>query len=269
MKILKNILICIVVVTGILACAVGIVSMQDQSSYTEAAQSLWFRLLRSCGISVNELKEAEGIAVNVFSYEDIPDWNGTTPFVEVNYGIPYFTEEDLDIQEGMIIYSTQDNLGRCGPAAANICSMIMPAEERDDTQERLTVIPSGYRQKQYPEDLVEHGYLYNRCHLLGWQLGGDACANNLIAGTRYMNVEGMLPYENKAAGYVRSHPSNHVIYRVTPVFTGQELNCRGILMEAYSLEDNGRLEFCVFVYNEQPGIRIDHSDGSSWEEHIE
>lgn len=172
----------------------------------------------------------------------------------------------MDIPEGMVYYSSLDAWGRCGSVTASVCRQILPEEERDDAEERMQVLPSGYAQTTYPEELVEHGFLYNRCHLLAWQLGGDASSLNLFAGTRFLNTEGMLPYENRVAAYIRRHPDQHVVYRVTPVFMGEEQNCRGVVMEACAQENPEDFHFCVFIYNEQPGIVINHWDGSSYRE---
>ena len=136
----------------------------------------------------------------------------------------------------------------------------MPTEERGEIG---MVRPSGWHTVKYPE-VIEDLFLYNRCHLIGYQLSGEnANEKNLITGTRYFNVEGMLPFENEVARYVRK-TGNHVLYRVTPIFEGENLVAEGVLMEAYSVEDQGRgVEFCVFVYNVQPGIEIDYATGES------
>lgn len=266
MKTFRKIIFFLVILICIAASVVGIVSWREQKEYLQTAEQVGRSILKACGILPDDTPK-ETISAGSFHYDEIPAWDGVTPSVEINDGIPYFTEEDREIPDGMIWYSNLDPLGRCGPVTVSVCSAIMPDEDRDDTEERLTITPSGYQQKQYPEELVEHGYLYNRCYLLGWQLGGDASSLNLIAGTSYLNIAGMLPYENEVARYARSHPSNHVLYRVTPIFAGQERNCRGVLMEAYSLEDDGRLQFCIFIYNEQPGIVIDHTDGKNYSIH--
>lgn len=252
-RFLKTSVVAVCCVAGITAGAAGLSSLQNHRSFPETITHFLHILLDAEG------EEEKTVSADL---SDLPAWDGQIA-VTVNHDSPSFYEEDMDIPEGMVIYSSPDALGRCGPVTASVCSRIMPEEDRDDAQERIQITPTGYAQTTYPEELVEHGFLYNRCHLLGWQLGGDASAVNLFAGTRALNVEGMLPYENRVARYARSHPSNHVLYRVTPVFAGNDLNCTGVLMEAYSLEDNGALQFCVFVYNEQPGIVIDHSTGSS------
>lgn len=190
--------------------------------------------------------------------ENIPAFDGETPFVTVNGGVPFFTEEELKT-ESYETYSELDSLGRCGITVACIGKDIMPTEERGSIG---GVKPSGWHTVKY--DVVDGKYLYNRCHLIGYQLTGEnANKKNLITGTRYMNVEGMLPFENLVADYVKE-TENHVMYRVTPIFNGSDLVALGVLMEAFSVEDNGAgISFCVYVYNNQPGIIIDYSTGIS------
>lgn len=188
----------------------------------------------------------------------IPEYNGNS-YVEVNENHPFFDKDDLTTK-AFEHYSELDWLGRCGVAYANICPELMPTEEREGIG---MIKPSGWHTVKYPE-VIEDLYLYNRCHLIGFQLAGEnANEKNLITGTRYMNIEGMLPFENAVANYVRQ-TGNHVLYRVTPVFSGMNLVADGVLMEAYSVEDSGEgITFCVFVYNVQPGIEIDYRTGES------
>lgn len=178
----------------------------------------------------------------------------------VNENIPYFTEDELTI-EPFEVYSELDELGRCGVAYANICKELMPTEERGEIG---MVKPTGWHTVKYA-DLIDGNYLYNRCHLIGFQLAGEnANEKNLITGTRFLNVEGMLPYENEIADYVKE-TGNHVLYRVTPEFEGDNLVASGVLMEAYSVEDYGvGVKFCIFCPNVQPGIEIDYRTGDSW-----
>jgi len=192
------------------------------------------------------------------SLEDIPEWSGAA-YVELEGGEPGFTKEDMTL-EAFETYSELDYLGRCGVAYANICPELMPTEERGNIG---SVKPSGWALAKY--DCVDGKYLYNRCHLIGFQLAGEnANEKNLITGTRYLNVTGMLPFENDVADYVQ-RTDNHVLYRVTPVFVGAELVARGVQMEAYSVEDAGEgVCFNVFVYNVQPGVGIDYATGESW-----
>lgn len=178
--------------------------------------------------------------------------------VEVNDGVPFFTEEEM-ITVPFEIYAELDELGRCGTTYANICKELMPTEERGEIGH---VKPTGWETIKY--DCIDGKYLYNRCHLIGYQLSGEnANERNLITGTRYLNIEGMLPFENQIADYVKM-TGNHVLYRVTPIFQGDNLLAHGVLMEGYSVEDAGEgISFCVFAYNVQPGIEIDYTDGSS------
>lgn len=193
-----------------------------------------------------------------FSLSQIPEYTDAA-YVEVNGNHPYFTEEEKTTQV-FENYSVQDGLGRCGVAYANICTELMPTEKRGDIH---SVKPSGWHSVQY--DCVEGKSLYNRCHLIGFQLAGEnANEENLITGTRYLNVTGMLPFENLVADYVKE-TDHHVLYRVTPVYVADELVARGVLMEAWSVEDEGEgVEFCVFAYNVQPGVTIDYATGESY-----
>lgn len=191
--------------------------------------------------------------------ETVPVYSGE-PYTELNGNIPYFTDREKteDVFEH---YSDLDTLGRCGAAYANICKELMPTEKRGEIG---MIKPTGWHTVRY-DDIISDKYLYNRCHLIGFQLAGEnANEKNLVTGTRYMNVDGMLPFENMIADYVKE-TGNHVLYRVTPIFVGDNLVCRGVEMEAYSVEDNGEgTSFHVFVYNIQPGIEIDYATGDSW-----
>lgn len=194
--------------------------------------------------------------------DDIPEYNGSA-CVEINGGKPFFTEEEIT-DEAFESYSELDALGRCGVAFACIGIEIMPTESRGDI---ASVTPTGWEyggmsNNNVYEDIVEDGYVYNRCHLIGFQLAGENDNDkNLITGTRYMNIEGMLPYENMIADYVEES-KNHVMYRVTPIFQGLDYVARGVFMEGLSVEDNGRgISFCVYAYNVQPGITIDYFTG--------
>ena len=168
---------------------------------------------------------------------------------------PDFPEEDMT-SVSFETYSELDTLGRCGVAYANVGQDLMPTEDRESIS---SVTPSGWINREYDGE-----YLYNRCHLIGFQLTGEnANEENLITGTRYLNVEGMLPFENMVADYVQE-TGNHVLYRVTPVFEGQNLVASGVQMEAWSVEDEGEdVCFNVYVYNVQPGITIDYATGAS------
>ena len=181
------------------------------------------------------------------------------PYVVLNDNQPEFTAEEFN-KEKFEEYSKLDYLGRCGPAFAKVGIETMPTEERGEIG---MVKPSGWQTIKY--DNVEGKYLYNRCHLIGYQLTAEnANERNLITGTRYMNVQGMLPFENMVAEYIRE-TKNHVLYRVTPIFEGENLVVSGVQIEAKSVEDNGeKICFNVYVYNNQPGIKIDYSNGKSY-----
>ena len=193
-----------------------------------------------------------------YSMENIPPYDGT-PYVVLNDNQPSFTEEDMT-DVSYEFYSDLDELGRCGVTEACIGRDLMPTEKRGDIS---SVKPTGWVQNQY--DFVDGKSLWNRCHLIGFQLAGEnANECNLITGTRYLNVEGMLPFENLVADYVKE-TDNHVLYRVTPAFQATELVARGVQMEAYSVEDSGDgVCFNVFCYNVQPGVEIDYATGDNW-----
>ena len=194
------------------------------------------------------------------SVEEIPEFSGE-PYVAVNGNVPFFMPEEIT-DESYEYYSELDELGRCGVTMACIGIDIMPTEERGEIG---SVKPTGWQSVKY--DIVDGKYLYNRCHLIGFQLAGEnANKRNLITGTRYLNIEGMLPFENLVADYVQE-TKNHVLYRVTPIFEEDNLVAHGVLMEGYSVEDEGEgVCFCVYAYNAQPGIIIDYQTGDSREE---
>lgn len=181
--------------------------------------------------------------------------------MKVNNGEPYFGNEYLSTTS-YEYYSELDSLGRCGTCVANVGEDLMPTGERGEIG---SVKPSGWQSVKY--DCVDGKYLYNRSHLIGWQLTGEnANKQNLITGTRYFNVIGMLPYENLIAEFVEDY-HQHVLYRVSPIFVGDELVARGLLMEGMSCEDAGKsVKFCVFCYNVQPGVVIDYKTGDSYED---
>lgn len=189
--------------------------------------------------------------------DEIPEYSGSA-YISINDNVPFFTDEEM-ITEAFEYYSDLDSLGRCGVAYANVCVDIMPTEERGEIG---SVKPTGWHTVKY--DIVSGKYLYNRCHLIGYQLSAEnANTKNLITGTRYLNVEGMLPFENMVADYVKE-TNNHVLYRVTPMFAGENLLCSGVLIEAKSVEDKGAgILFNVYCYNVQPGITIDYLTGDS------
>lgn len=190
-----------------------------------------------------------------FDLSQVPAYSGE-PYVVANNNIPFFKDSDLTT-EAFEKYSDLDSLGRCGAAYANVCQEIMPTEKRGAIG---MVKPTGWQTVKY--DWVDGKYLYNRCHLIGYQLSGEnANEKNLITGTRYLNVDGMLPFENLVADYVHE-TDHHVLYRVTPVFENSNLVASGVLMEAQSVEDDDVL-FCVYCYNVQPKVTIDYATGES------
>lgn len=202
-------------------------------------------------IEENEVKESYA------NFDSIPEYNGEA-YVYINNNIPTFTDEEKTL-ESLEYYSPLDNLGRCGVAFANVSKDTMPTEERESIS---NIEPTGWQSVKY--DIVSGGYLYNRCHLIGYQLTGEnANAENLITCTRYMNATTMLQFEQEVAAYVEE-TGNHVLYRVTPYFEGDNLVATGVSIEAYSIEDNGEgISFNVFVYNVEPGITIDYATGES------
>ena len=210
-------------------------------------------LLQLAGCMVME----SAVSTQPAAQEEIPPFSGE-PYVVVNDNVPDFSADELDT-DAYEFYSELDRYNRCGYAMACVGRETMPTEERGSIGQ---VKPTGWQTVKY--DFVDGKYLYNRCHLIGFQLTGEnANERNLITGTRYLNVEGMLPFENLIADYVKE-TGNHVLYRVTPVFEGDNALANGVLMEAKSVEDNGAgVLFCVYAYNNQPGVLIDYATGDS------
>jgi DNA-entry nuclease len=193
-----------------------------------------------------------------FDLSLVPEYTDS-PYTELNKNTPLFSEDELTT-ESYETYADLDSLGRCGTAMACVGTDLMPTEERGEIGQ---IKPTGWHTVKY-SGLVDGNYLYNRCHLIAYELSGEnANEKNLITGTRYMNVQGMLPFENEVAAYVKK-TKNHVLYRVTPIFSGDDLVASGVTMEAYSVEDSGSgVSFYVYVYNVQPGIEIDYATGKS------
>ena len=230
----------------------------------------WCLILSACGADetkeaneTNETMELSQQAAGarmpeVMEIAELPEYTGS-PYAAVNGNQPEFTESDFT-EESFETYSELDELGRCRTAYANIGKDLMPTEKRGAIGK---VKPSGWHTVKY--DAVDGKYLYNRCHLIGFQLTAEnANAKNLITGTRYLNTEGMLPFENMVADYVRE-TENHVLYRVRPFYTDDNLVADGVQIEAMSVEDKGEgILFNVYCYNVQPGISIDYSTGESW-----
>ena len=249
--------LCLVLTVWLLALS-GCSTEESLSAYGNRSSQEIVETISGNAVSEKTAESAESAQSEPFDLNQIPDYDGI-PAVEVNGNQPYFSDSELTT-EAFEQYSELDSLGRCGVAYANICEEIMPTEERGAIGQ---VKPSGWHTVKY-NDLIDGNYLYNRCHLIGYQLAGEnANEKNLITGTRYLNTEGMLPYENQVADYVHA-TGNHVLYRVTPIFEEDNLVASGVLMEAKSVEDKGKgVCFCVYVYDCQPGILIDYATGDS------
>ena len=235
--------------------------MKRKRKYLSAGIAILLALLLALGKQIYDSGSLDrlikGQKLSAENTINIPEYTGN-PYIVIENNDPDFPEDAA--AEPYEDYSPLDRMGRCGMAEACIGRELMPTEERESISE---VKPTGWINKEY--EGIEGGYLYNRCHLIGYQLTGEnANERNLITGTRYMNTEGMLPFENMVADYVED-TGNHVMYRVTPVFDGDDLVASGVQMEAESVEDNGEgVCFNVYVYNVQPGIMIDYGTGNSW-----
>ena len=236
----------------------GSESLDSASSKGDAVPSQSDAPSASQGQQTESSAPTEITTASSFSLSDVPAYSGKA-YTSVNGNVPYFSAAELATQS-FETYSDLDSLGRCGVTYACIGKDLMPTEERGSIG---MVKPTGWHTVRY-DDLVDGKYLYNRCHLIGYQLTGEnANTKNLITGTRYLNIEGMLPFENMVADYIQE-TNNHVLYRVTPIFEGNNLLANGVLMEGYSVEDKGAgVSYCVFAYNVQPGIEIDYATGES------
>ena len=246
---------------GLIVAFSGCASVQKSKKITDVAKVEYQTVNTYTGneehtpeTEIDEISEMTDISIDSLN---IPEYNGKA-FIVVNNNKPYFTKKDLT-SKSFERYSQLDRLGRCGVAYANIGTDIMPNEERGSIG---MVKPSGWHTIRYEN--VDGKYLYNRCHLIGYQLSAEnANISNLITGTRYLNTEGMLPFENMVADYVKE-TNNHVLYRVTPIFENDNLLASGVLMEGYSVEDDGaRICYNVYCYNVQPGIMINYATGES------
>ncbi len=228
----------------------GVVNKKRKQLHT-VMMLLFVLLFCSIGMSAKEVNAASGAA----------GFSGS-PSVTINNNVPAFSADEITTVS-YEKYGKLDKLGRCTPAMACIGLDLMPTEDRGSIG---MVKPTGWDQNKYP-GIVDSNppYLYNRCHMIGFQLTGESAnEQNLITGTRYMNIEGMLPFENQVASYIKS-TGNHVMYRVTPDFTGENLLCNGVQIEAYSVEDSGRgICFNVYCYNVQPGVVLNYADGSNY-----
>jgi len=252
---IPTILACCVVLSG---CGEASVGQSNSESAQASVNATQVSSATGSGAAWSQDSTETEIQEAPFSLDSIPEF-ADKPYVAVNDNNPYFTDADLTATV-FETYSALDSLGRCGVAYANVCTETMPTEERGEIGQ---IKPTGWHTVKY--DNVDGKYLYNRCHLIGYQLTAEnANEKNLITGTRYLNIEGMLPFENMVADYVKE-TSNHVLYRVTPIFKDDNLVASGVLMEAKSVEDEGAgVCFNVFVYNNQPGVTIDYATGESW-----
>lgn len=260
---MKKILITIITIASLLSgCTNTITDISDTSTVAITAEtsSKEISIKETTNYEANKpvsVKESVSASVSETGSFVIPEYTGAT-YTVINNNVPFFTGTE-DTSKSFETYSDLDTLGRCGVAFANIGWDLMPTEERGQIGQ---IKPSGWHSVKY--DNVDGKYLYNRCHLIGFQLTAEnANEKNLITGTRYMNVDGMLPFENMVADYIKE-TNNHVLYRVTPMFEGNDLVAKGVLMEAKSVEDNGDgILFNVFVHNVQPGITINYTTGDS------
>lgn len=230
----------------------------NSSSQTASIQSNNLNATKSDSSENNTSNTAAKQTSPTLSLKDIPAFSNNA-YIEINNNVPYFSDSDYSTSS-FEKYSDLDKLGRCGVAYANVGLDIMPTTERGNIG---SVKPSGWHSVKYEN--VDGKYLYNRCHLIGYQLTAENANNkNLITGTRYLNVQGMLPFENMVADYIKE-TGNHVLYRVTPIYDGDNLVASGVLMEAKSVEDKGAgICFNIYAYNSQPGITINYADGSSY-----
>lgn len=250
MKIIRKSLLALLLGLSLTACGIS----RDKIINTE------FTGNTETESQVNQSVSGTSSETALFDYSMVPEYTGSAS-VAINNNVPFFNADEKTAGTlSFETYSDLDDLRRCGIAYACIGKDIMPTEERGQIG---MVKPTGWHTVKY--DCVDGKYLYNRCHLIAYCLAGEnANEKNLITGTRYLNIEGMLPYETLTAKYMDNNPDNHVLYRVTPVFIGSELVARGVLMEGYSVEDNGAgVNFCVFCYNVQPDVEINYADGKS------
>lgn len=239
------------------------IASTSKTNYTDkktAQNKIYYYKVKSVnGNTVSEYSKYKSAKISTaVKLKNIPKYKGAA-YTAVNNNVPKFSGYMMKTKSSES-YSKQDSLGRCGAAFACIGRDLMPTEDRGSIG---MIKPAGWHTVRY-DDLIDGKYLYNRCHLIGYQLSGEnANEKNLITGTRYLNMEGMLPFENDVAAYVK-RTGNHVLYRVTPIYNGKDLLCRGVQMEAYSVEDDGKgICFNVFAYNVQPGIKIDYATGES------
>ncbi|MGN0382667.1 MAG: DNA/RNA non-specific endonuclease [Eubacterium sp.] len=259
----KGILSKIVVVVGIFFAFAGCTNIEYTGNSTEELSTEDSILISTDEFETADL-EYDTIDNNTVTKDEIVNLvlalsYSNEPCAVINNNIPFYTQREITTEE-FENYTPLDSLGRCGIAFANISPLTLPTEERGSIGQ---IKPTGWHTVKY-NDLIDGNYLYNRCHLIAYELAGEnANEMNLITGTRYMNIQGMLPFENQIADYVKQ-TGNHVLYRVTPVFKDEELVARGVILEGYSVEDKGDgICFCVYAFNVQPGIQITYLDGNS------
>ena len=266
------------IITLLIICAVGLLfyfatKTENNNQFvelpitsTDPTSNLQFSIEPTNNLettSIPNLTQIVEVTSPQFDYSILPNPSKYTDYdnawIILNNNQPYFTEEEKSNVTIFEYYSPLDNLGRCGSAFASICIEIMPTESRESIG---SIKPTGWHSDKY--DIIDGKYLYNRCHLIGFQLAGEnANKYNLITGTRYLNIKGMLPFENMVADAVKSE-NIHVLYRVTPVFRNNNLVADGVIMEGYSVEDNGEtICFCVYALNIQPSIKIDYKTGDN------
>ena len=230
----------------------------DNNNATNAEENSIINNSQETNVETNPNNEEKNFtAIKKQELSNIPNYTNAA-YIVINNNIPFFNDSDLTTNS-YESYSNLDELGRCGVAKASIGKDLMPTEERESIG---SIKPTGWHTVKY--NGIDGNYLYNRCHLIGYQLTAEnANEKNLITGTRYLNVQGMLPFENMVADYIEE-TENHVLYRVTPIFEGDNLLASGVLMEAKSVEDNGKgIQFNVYCYNVQPGITINYATGES------
>lgn len=251
-KKIKKLFAALTVSLGLTACTPA----KDETTATPSASAT----ATSTTETAVQNNSIEGVynAASSFNPNELGDYAGEL-VVRVNDGIPFFTDSEKQTYTAFENYSPLDSLGRVGVATACVGQEIMPTEDRGSISE---VTPTGWNNENY--NFVDGGWVYNRCHLIGFQLTGEnANAQNLMTGTRTFNVDGMLPFENMVADHVKEL-GGHVMYRVTPVFDGNNLVAKGVLMEGWSCEDTGAsVCFCSFVYNVEPGVSIDYATGQN------
>ena len=260
----RGMLVLLLVITTAVFTACGSEANQNQgrasakNRSSQSTQQVKRPAKKTKALKPPAAKTTDQAPASAATLAEVPEF-ADQPFVTLNDNVPVFKPEELTT-EASESFSDLDGLGRCGVATALVGRETMPTEKRGMIG---MVKPSGWHLTKY--EFIAGKYLYNRCHLIAYELTGqNANPKNLITGTRYLNIQGMLPFENKITSYVKYY-GNHVRYRVTPVFKGEELVARGVQMEAWSVEDNGAgIHFNIFAYNVQPGVGLNYADGSSW-----